>query len=409
MDDPARRAERRTLAWGDPHDRARVLVNRLRAGLVQPHHLAVAGWLGDEAARLVVRAWDPPVAVPNWSYPVRHALLHAGLERPLLVRLAADFAAHTALDIEARYPNDLRPRRAIEAACAWAACPCEEHRLAAYAADAAYADYAAYAAAYAADAYSAAARQAEREWQRLHMIAVLCGDPVQDPLGPRPARPRRSRRPRANPPDRDWIFTETPAALSYLEGVEPDHRHVSLTPKKEDADLPIMSGERVRWLIHTPYVVRVPVERVLLTEENEWNPAHAAALLEVIENEDGPVFRLPAARVHRIDRKDVKATEAERRDGQLEYQRSMLRPWEPTDVGHFYVKLLDGNHRALAAIAAGETWIPVVVGPDYRRDVKRGEWIEWPGEGKRPAWWWRQPRKNLNPRRPLVLVEEGAP
>jgi len=260
-----RASEREAMSGGGQHARARVLVDRMRSGLVQPHHLAVAGWLGDEAAGLVVPPWVPPAPVPDWSYPVRHALQHAGLERSLLVRLAADCAAHVLPLFEAAHPGDLRPRRAIEAARAWAACPCEEHRLAAraaadaayaaysaaYAADSAYAAYsaadavaayaadsAAYAAgavaadavaaaavaadaaaaAYAADA--AAARQAEREWQRRHMIAVLCGDPVQDPLGPRPARARKiTRNPDADLRglERQWEAERDPRDLARLD------------------------------------------------------------------------------------------------------------------------------------------------------------------------------------------------
>jgi len=71
--------------------------------------------------------------------------------------LAADFAAHVLPIYEKELlPDDGRPRAAIEAARAWAACPCEEHRLAAYAAAAAA--YAAYAAADAAAAAAAAVR-----------------------------------------------------------------------------------------------------------------------------------------------------------------------------------------------------------------------------------------------------------
>ena len=214
------RSRERDDMRGLPRPRSSVLLDRLRAGLVSPHHLAVAGWLGDTAAAQCAPAWVP-VPVQHRSYPVRHALRHAGLESPLLVRLAADFAAHALPLFETAHHGDLRPRAAIEAARAWAACPCEEHRLvaaaayadadtyayadayadadayayaaaaaaadaayayaaaaAADAADAAAAAYAAAAAAYAcADAY-AAARQAEREWQRLHMISVLTGDLV---------------------------------------------------------------------------------------------------------------------------------------------------------------------------------------------------------------------------------------
>jgi len=244
-DEAARRAERRALAGDDPHDRARVLVDRLRAGVVSSHHLAVAGWLGDEAARLVVSAWTPPGFMPVLDHRARSALSHAGFERPLLVRLAADFAARVLHFYEERHAGDGRPRAAIVGAREWAARPsaatavrCAPLATAAYiaayqvqpasCANAAYAaasacravvgqvtdaaDYVpgATEAALAAQHARAAASYvgtdmagvAAGDWQRLHMIAVLCGDPVEDPLPPPPVvpppvvRPRRSRRPR---------------------------------------------------------------------------------------------------------------------------------------------------------------------------------------------------------------------
>jgi hypothetical protein len=68
-------------------------------------------------------------------------------------------------NFESRFPNDDRPRKAIEAAESWADCPCDEHRdaanAAANAANAArYAADASYAASYAANAARYAARYA---------------------------------------------------------------------------------------------------------------------------------------------------------------------------------------------------------------------------------------------------------
>ena len=70
--------------------------------------------------------------------------------------LIAVFAAECVLDIfEKKYPEDKRPRNAINAAKAWLKTPCKKTKKAAdYAAD--------YAASY-----------AEREWQLAHTIEVL--------------------------------------------------------------------------------------------------------------------------------------------------------------------------------------------------------------------------------------------
>jgi hypothetical protein len=84
---------------------------------------------------------------------------------------------------EDRYPEDKRPREAIQAALKWAKDPTEANRNAA-----AYAAYAAYAAAYAAasaadDVYADAAasayaadadaRKKEREWQSDRLLKLL--------------------------------------------------------------------------------------------------------------------------------------------------------------------------------------------------------------------------------------------
>lgn len=96
----------------------------------------------------------------------------------LNVRLAIWCATQVLPEFESRFPNDDRPRKAIEAAEPWADCPCDEHRnaaryavgpypawsAAAYvayaAANAAYvAAYVAYAAAYATNAVVCARRR----------------------------------------------------------------------------------------------------------------------------------------------------------------------------------------------------------------------------------------------------------
>jgi hypothetical protein len=120
------------------------------------------------------------------------------LDKPTAVKFACDCASRVLGIYEKKYPDDKRPRAAIDAATRWLAEPTEESRAAAahaaahaafaayaaayaayaaayaayaaYAADdaahaAAYAAYAAYAAAYAADAADADAKKTERQWQ----------------------------------------------------------------------------------------------------------------------------------------------------------------------------------------------------------------------------------------------------
>ena len=53
------------------------------------------------------------------------------LDKPRLVTFAADCAERVLLKFEERYPDDMRPRRAIEAARAWVTCPSPEMQQAA--------------------------------------------------------------------------------------------------------------------------------------------------------------------------------------------------------------------------------------------------------------------------------------
>ena len=89
---------------------------------------------------------------PEWG----HWLICRIMNKNQSVQYAI-FAAEQVIDIyEGKYPNDKRPRNAIEAAKAYVQNPSKKTKAYA-AADAAYAAYAAYAAAYAADAAAYAA------------------------------------------------------------------------------------------------------------------------------------------------------------------------------------------------------------------------------------------------------------
>jgi len=116
------------------------------------------------------------------------------LTQPIAVQWAAECAKRVLKHYEDKYPDDKRPREAIDAAIRWAKDPTQANRDAAYAAayaaahaaDAAAAAYAAAHAAYAAYAYAAAdaayaaadaallqARNAERKWQSDRLLALL--------------------------------------------------------------------------------------------------------------------------------------------------------------------------------------------------------------------------------------------
>jgi hypothetical protein len=107
------------------------------------------------------------------------------LTQIIAVQWAAECARRVLKHYEDRYPEDKRPREAIQAALKWAKDPTEANRNAAAAAAAAaayadaadaaaYADAADAAAAYAAyAAAAAAAREKEREWQSDRLLELL--------------------------------------------------------------------------------------------------------------------------------------------------------------------------------------------------------------------------------------------
>ena len=99
------------------------------------------------------------------------------LDKPLAVQIAIACAEHVLPLFEKKYPNDQRPRRALEAAKAWLANPCEATRSkAAAAAAAAYGTYVAIRAAYAAAAAAAAANAAYAANAAAYAAAAYTGD-----------------------------------------------------------------------------------------------------------------------------------------------------------------------------------------------------------------------------------------
>ena len=101
------------------------------------------------------------------------------LTQIIAVQWAAECAKRVLRHYEDRYPEDKRPREAIQAALKWAKDPTEANRNAAYAAAAYAAAYAAAAAAYAAADAAAASRRRE--------VLRQCADVVRE-FYPEPPR-----------------------------------------------------------------------------------------------------------------------------------------------------------------------------------------------------------------------------
>jgi hypothetical protein len=228
VSDHATRAAERRAKTGGLKDAADALAARMRSGEVSWARVEWAARLGHEVALAVVGKLHPERVI-DWSsswWDREHAirsvceLLHDHWQRPL-VAFAADCAERVLLIHEKRN-KDKVPRRAIEAARAWVACPSPENaeaaaRAASAAAEAAAAEAAAASAAAARAAASAAraaraasaaaaeaaaaraaeaaaaasaaraaeaaaaasaarAARAEYDWQRLHLAAYALGE-----------------------------------------------------------------------------------------------------------------------------------------------------------------------------------------------------------------------------------------
>jgi hypothetical protein len=162
--------------------------------------------------------------------------------------------------------------------------------------------------------------------------------------------------------------------LIRSEEVEPTYGYLEVI-QHGDFDYDELNQDRpVSW-IGNHYLVDIPVENIHFMEGNQWYFGHAAALYEGIESGKIRYLRPPAARVYRVKASDIKMTQKFERDGELEYQASMVTPWEQSDLRTYEAQLLDGNHRALAAMAAGASTVSVYVGQNYRENVYKKDWL----------------------------------
>lgn len=158
MSDQRLRELERAASHGDPVDRAAVLREKCRAGLLTQERVELAAYCGDPGARLV-EEWPPddglyhaPVYVdsvdacngsrPNaaCAYCAEFREWVSGLSLwgfDTLIRAASAATTvglpvweeeHDVTSYPADDPDAYSPRRAIEAVEAWVVCPCEEHR-----------------------------------------------------------------------------------------------------------------------------------------------------------------------------------------------------------------------------------------------------------------------------------------
>jgi hypothetical protein len=162
-------------------------------------------------------------------------------------------------------------------------------------------------------------------------------------------------------------FDGTDEIVELVRETQPERWHVHPEPCPRRH----FQGRRVGW-VGEGYIVEVDTDRVLFMQDNLWNFPHAAGVMEAMRH--GECFEIPAARVYRISAHDVKYTQDLAERGELLEQYGMIRPWTRRDVGAYKAQLVDGNHRAAAAMALGESSIWVYVGENYRENVLKKDW-----------------------------------
>jgi hypothetical protein len=157
--------------------------------------------------------------------------------------------------------------------------------------------------------------------------------------------------------------------LESVGDAEPTHEFIEAPDRNKWRPSDLHPVRNVTWLGSKGYLVAIPVENIQFMEGNQWNFGHAAALLEGIRDGTNHVLQVPAARVYRVDAREVKMSQKYERAGELSYQLSMVKPWTKAEMGQYHAQLLDGNHRAAAAILAGEPYVYVYVAENSRENV----------------------------------------
>ena len=178
----------------------------------------------------------------------------------------------------------------------------------------------------------------------------------------------------------DSYFTGTADILESIESSSGPPFDPSDEDERDERWRSVIHGSRTVWAAKPHHMVQVEASKILFMEGNLWNFEHAAAILQFIKDGQPSMseelhnpqpLRLPAGRIHRITAADVKSTQRDAREGTLEYQHGMTKPWERSDIGSYYAQLVDGNHRASAAMLSGESWMPVYVAENSMGDVRK--------------------------------------
>lgn len=168
-------------------------------------------------------------------------------------------------------------------------------------------------------------------------------------------------------------FSNVNYMLEVISMVDPEYGYIN--PTEIDRSMFLLPDPPVVWAASKSYTVWVPAKNIQFMPENLWYPAHAAALVEGIMSGSMPIMETPAARIWKVSQYDVDSTQSEYADGTLEEDSQMDEPWLPQELGEYHATLVDGNHRAAAAMIVGLRNIPVIVGENFRENVDPRDWV----------------------------------
>lgn len=166
--------------------------------------------------------------------------------------------------------------------------------------------------------------------------------------------------------DKEEVYPERGPLLDLSEMLRsgnPDNAEQrTLTPKQARARGNTYQGIRARWSGVPGNVMKIDADLIMPTTHNKFSADQLASYYRSIKA--GKLLPTPIARVEIVEPIDVEASRIEYKDGNLS------RPLREKDIGKPFAVLTDGNHRAFAAILAGEPYVYVYVLPVGREKVR---------------------------------------
>ncbi len=168
-----------------------------------------------------------------------------------------------------------------------------------------------------------------------------------------------------------YKFTGTADVVDTIRDMETDTEFDALDDlaNRERNYNKVYCGRNVCWAANRGKMVQIPRANINFMEGNQWNMEYAASIYRYLRSGGEEPLRSPAGRIHRVTAADVKMSEKYEAEGELEYQLGMTEPWTRDEIGQYEAQLVDGNHRAAAAMALGEPYIWVYIAENSLDEV----------------------------------------